>query len=82
MLPVVGWRVYCADGSTYTQNPEQIPPTVEVVIYFHEYPYRTLDYGLDFYELDGVTLVGKEMPEVDYYALLDRALADMEWPCL
>ena len=80
MLPVIGWRVYCADGSTYTQNPESIPATVEVVIYFHEYPFRTLAYGEDTYEVDGVTLFGREMPEAEFYAMLERAVADMEWP--
>lgn len=80
MLPVVGWRVYCADGTTYTQNPESIPPSVQVVVFFHAQPFRTLAYGEDFYEVDGVTLTGLEIPESDYYALLQQALADMEWP--
>lgn len=80
MLPVLAWRVYCADGSTYTSDPQSIPSTVQAVVYFHAHPYRTVDYGNDFYEVDGVTLVGKEIPLDEFLAIKDRADNDMEWP--
>ena len=80
MLPVVGWRVYCADGSTYTSNPQDIPPTVQVVVYFHEYPYRTLGSGTDTYEVEGVTLYGAWMDEAGLEVILRAAFEDMAWP--
>jgi hypothetical protein len=80
MLPIIGWRVYCADGSTYERDPQNIPAAVQVVIYFHEYPFRTIASGDDEYEVDGVTLYGLEISEADYYALFERAYADMDWP--
>lgn len=79
MLPVVGWRVYCSDGSTYTSNPESIPPTVQVVVYFHEYPYRTIDSGTDTYVVDGVTLYGAWMDEAGLAAIQQAAFEDMTW---
>lgn len=79
-LPVRAWRVYCSSGDTYTSNPSAIPSDVQAVVFFHDHPYRTLAYGDDFYEVDGVTLVGREIPVDEYYRILDVALADVEWP--
>lgn len=80
MLRVVGWRVYCEGGVTYESDPQSIPPTVQVVVWFHAPPYRTLEAGQDFYEVDGVLLTGKEIPLADYEAIRATALADVEWP--
>lgn len=79
-LPVRAWRVYCSSGDRYTSNPAAIPPDVQVVVYFHDYPYRTLAYGEDFYEVDGVTLEGREIALSEFYRIVDAAFADMEWP--
>jgi hypothetical protein len=80
MMPVIGWRVYCADGSTYDRDPHLIPPTVQAVVYFHEYPYRTLAHGEDTYEVDGVTLHGAWMDYDQFLAIVQRSAADMGWP--
>lgn len=80
MLPVLAWRVYCADGSAYTTDAKSIPATVQAVVYFHAYPYRTVDYGNDFYEVDGVTLTGLEIPLEEFEAIRKRADEDMEFP--
>lgn len=80
MLPVIAWKVYCADGSIHTANPEAIPQNVQVVIYYHEPPYRTLAYGDDTYNVMGQTISGSWMVEEDYLAMVDTALADTEIP--
>jgi hypothetical protein len=83
MLPVVGWRVYCSDGSTYTSgqvDPSTIPATVQAVVYFHAHPYRTIGSGTDTYEVDGVTLFGAWMDEAGLEVILQTAFEDMAWP--
>jgi hypothetical protein len=80
MTSVFGWRVYCADGSTYTQDPHLIPPTVQAVVWFHAHPYRDIEVGEDFYEVEGVTLTGLEIPIADFEALYAVAFADRDWP--
>lgn len=75
-----GWRVYCADGSTYTRDPHLIPPTVQVVVRFYDPPYRDIEVGEDFYSVDGVTLTGLEIPLAQFEALHATAHADMRWP--
>lgn len=83
MLPIVGWKIYRADGLVYassTHDIEDVPDGIQVLIFFHEHPYRTLAYGEDTYEVEGRTLTGVWMQEDDYYALVARAHADGVWP--
>jgi hypothetical protein len=80
MLESRGWRVYCADGTTYTSDPSAIPPSVQGIVLFHSAPYRTLVYGNDEYELEGVTLYGSLMPDDEFEAIRLAMVADMEWP--
>jgi hypothetical protein len=82
VLPVLGWKVWTSDAlfNSVEHQAGEIPADVQVIMYYHPDGYRTTDHGLDFYELDGVTLVGKEMPIDEYLAILDRAMHDMEPP--
>lgn len=82
MLPVIGWKVWTSDTlfTSVKNRAEEIPPDVQVIMYYHPDGYRTTEHGVDFYELDGVTLVGKEMPIDEYLAILDRAMKDLEPP--
>lgn len=79
-LPVRAWRVYDSEGKTYTTDPAAIPPDVQVVVYFHDAPYRTLAYGDDQYVVEGVTLYGREMALDRYLEIVDRAFHDHDWP--
>lgn len=51
MLPVRGWRIYYADGSTFTSADgtwAQAPPFgVQMIVYYHVPPYKTIDSGGD-----------------------------------
>jgi hypothetical protein len=78
--PVLGWKVFCQGGSVYTSNPESIPDTVQAVMYYHDYPYRTIEHGVDEYIVDGYTLYGKEIDINQYEEILDKVIKDMEWP--
>jgi hypothetical protein len=80
MLPYVGWKVYCENGEIYTSDPESIPDTVQVIMYYHEKPYRTTEHGLDYYNLEGHILYGKEIHIDKFMEILDTAMNDMEWP--
>jgi hypothetical protein len=83
MLPVLGWKIYRADNSVWNSSAhtaQQIPDGIQVVIFYHEPPYRTLAYGDDSYTVDGHTLTGVWMDEAAYYQLVNRALADEVWP--
>jgi hypothetical protein len=80
MLESLGWRVYCADGTTYTSDPSAIPPTVQGVVFFHAPPYRTVSYGRDTYEVEGVTLTGAWLPDDEFEAIRLAMMADEGWP--
>lgn len=80
MLPVVAWKIYCSDGKVYTTAPDQIPRDVQVVIYYHEPPYRTIDCGEDTYTVDGITVFGKWMDTEGFERLLLQAATDHQIP--
>lgn len=83
MLPVLGWRIYRADGSTYsssTHDIKDVPDGIQIVIWFHPTPYRTIDCGEDIYSVDGRILNGELMDTDAYYALLAQAVVDEVWP--
>ena len=82
MLPVTGWKVWTSDAlfTSVEHQAGDVPPDVQVIMYYHPDGYRTTEHGLDFYELDGVTLVGKEMPFDEYLEILHLAMNDMEPP--
>jgi hypothetical protein len=78
MLPVLGWRLYYGDGSTFSHLDgewEQAPHgDVQVLEYLHAEPYRTLVYGEDEYRLTSAhsRKFGKWMDEAAFYALVDQ----------
>ena len=49
MLPIKSWRIYYADGSTFSNLDgtwAQAPPFgVQAVVYYHTRPYKTIDGG-------------------------------------
>jgi len=49
MLPIKAWRIYYADGSTFTSEDgawaEAPPFAAQAVVYYHEPPYKTIDNG-------------------------------------
>jgi len=46
MLPIKAWRVYYADGSTFTSEDGSMAEAplfgVQCVVYYHDPPYKTL----------------------------------------
>jgi hypothetical protein len=82
MMPTLGWKVWTSDSvyNSVEHPASEIPPDVQVVVYYHPHPYRTMDSGEDYYQVDGVTLVGKEIPYEDFLAIQAQAFEDMEWP--
>lgn len=51
MMPVRAWRIFYADGSTFTSNDgtwaEAPPFGLSCVVYYHTPPYKTVDSGGD-----------------------------------
>lgn len=82
MLPVQGWKIYRSDGSVYTSadGVAGVPDGIQIVVWYHAPPYRTLEWGEDIYTVDGRTFTGVWMAEPEFYALCDRAFNDREWP--
>lgn len=79
-MEIIGWRVYCAGGETYTANPAAIPLTVQGVVFFHSPPYRTVSYGVDTYTVDGVELIGSLLPDDEFETVRQAMMADEVWP--
>lgn len=82
MMPTLGWKVWTSDSiyNSVEHSASELPPDIQVIMYYHPDGYRTISQGDDFFELDGVTLVGKEMDYDAYMAIVDLALNDMEAP--
>lgn len=83
MLPVVGWKIYRADSSVWSSaglSVHEVPDGIQAVIWYHAPPFRTLSHGEDAYEVDGRAFTGVWMDAVGYRSLIERALADTEWP--
>lgn len=82
MPPVLGWKVWTSSAvyNSADHQAGEIPADVQIVVYYHQHPYRTMDGGEDFYQVDGVTLVGKEIDYADFLAIQAQAFDDMEWP--
>lgn len=80
MLPIRAWRIFYADGSTFdsTQGTwAQAPPFgVQVVVWYHDPPYKTLDQARDIYTLEGEAGVkmGLFMDEEGFYRIQDLAM--------
>jgi hypothetical protein len=76
MMPVVGWRLWYGDGTTFDSGQgswDQAPAqNVQVLEYLHEPPYRTLSYGEDEYRLtpESAPKWGKWMDEAAFHALV------------
>lgn len=85
MLPIRSWRIYYADGSTFSSEDgtwaEAPPFGVQCVVYYHAPPRKTLhreanDPSVYYYlgedELEGHKL-GLWMDSEGYYRILDTA---------
>lgn len=81
-MRIIGWKVWTSDGvfNSADHQAKDVPPDVQVVVYYHPFPYRTMSDGEDFYEVDGVTLVGKEIDYDKFLAIQAAAFEDMRWP--
>jgi hypothetical protein len=76
------WKVWTS-SSVYNcidHKASDIPPDVQVVMYYLDYPQRHVEMGEDFYVVDGVTLVGTYMDMDAFWKVADTAMSDMEWP--
>jgi len=64
--PVISRRIDYNDDTSYS---DPAPPTrltdVLAIVYWHDYPYRTLHYGQEMYAVDGVILSGGLHPGGD-----------------
>jgi hypothetical protein len=82
VLPVLGWKVWTSDAvfDSVRHQAGEIPADVQVIMHYHPDGYRTTEHGTDFYELDGVTLTGREIPFAAYLEILHIAMFDMEPP--
>jgi hypothetical protein len=83
-LPVVGWRLYYSDGSTFTSADgswaDAPASDVQILVVFHGDGYRTFSHGDDFYFMPGkgAVKVGAWMDFDEYEALVARALSEEE----
>lgn len=90
MLPVRSWRIYYADGSTFTSEDgtwaEAPPFGVQCVVYYHEPPLKTVDgggsEGIYHYQADefaGVDVkMGLFVDGDTYYRIMDLARRSVE----
>ncbi len=83
MLPIIGWKIYRADGAVFsssTHDISEVPDGIQVVIFYHEQPYRDIAYGEDSYIVEGRVFTGVWMDENKYYELVQTAFADEVLP--
>jgi hypothetical protein len=83
VLPVKAWRIYYADGSTFTSDDgtwaEAPPFGVQAVVYYHEPPYKDIDgpdHGVFHYRGEGFpddVKLGLWMDSEGYYRIADLA---------
>jgi len=81
MLPIRAWRIYYADGSTFSSADgtwEDAPTRgVQVVVWYHDDGLRTITAGEDVYTYGaggvGAVKHGSWIDEAGYYRILDRA---------
>lgn len=84
MLPILHWRIYYADGSTYSDANgtwRKAPSSgVQWIWLFHTPPYRTQISGQDSYLLPGQSessrKVGTWMEDAEFEVLCARAWED------
>lgn len=86
-MPVIGWKLWYADGSTVdsTQQTWAAAPAegVQVLMVYHPRGYRTVVRGRDEYTHPmghGGSKFGLEIGADAYHAILARAMAD-PWRC-
>lgn len=82
-LPIIGWRVWLADGRSFSSKThvwEDLPDGIQVVCFYHERPYKTFVYGVDEYEVpeSDVRKLGEWMDTDEFYALVRKAEQE-EW---
>ena len=85
MLAVKAWRIFYADGSTYSSEDgtwADAPPFgVQCVVYYHEPPYKTIDKGgtegLCYWQSDEFAGTGVKMglwvDDDTHYRVMDLA---------
>lgn len=90
MLPVKSWRIYYADGSTFSSTDgtwaEAPAFGVQVIVYYHVPPYKTLQTEGDdtsiYYYLGEDNLEGHKMglwmDEEGFYRIVDAAIESSE----
>ena len=76
------WKVWTSTAvyDSVNHKASDIPPDVQVVMYYLDHPQRHVVMGEDFYEVDGVQLAGKYMDMDAFWEVADKAMGDMEWP--
>jgi len=81
-MQILGWKVWTSDAvyNSVEHSASDIPPDVQIIMYYLDPPQRHVEMGEDFYQLDGVTLEGKYMDLDALWEVADRAMSDMEWP--
>lgn len=88
MLHIKSWRIYYADGSTFSSKDgtwAQAPPFgVQCVVYYHSPPRKTLDVnseGVYIYQAEGYpedVKLGLWMDGGGYYRIMDLARRSVE----
>jgi hypothetical protein len=84
MLPVTGWKIFYADGSTFSSDdgPWRDAPRegVQAVTIYHEPPYRDVEVGLDEYrdplKRSRAVKLGSAIDLETFDRIYERALAD------
>lgn len=85
MLPIIGWELVYADGTTVTSATTtwaKAPVSgVQVLVMLHAPPYATLSYGLDSYLLPGeranTAKTGTWMDDPAFHAVVDNVLTQL-----
>jgi hypothetical protein len=80
-MEVLAWRVDYTNGTSRESaaGAPVVTTGVRGVVLWHTPPYRTLDYGWDFYEIAGVLLTG-ELESEETYEVWRTALYDEPHP--
>lgn len=84
MLAIKAWRIYYADGSTFSSKDgkwaEAPPFGVQCIVYYHVPPYKTLDTGgvkgIYYWKGKGPTKgikMGLWMDDKGFYRIMDMA---------
>jgi hypothetical protein len=83
-VPIIGYRIYYADGSVWTDASgkwNSAPSTgVQVVVLLHAGDYRTIKMGLDEYREPGLgnrVKTGSLISDAAFAAIIERVRAEV-----